>query len=143
MAPASEDDDVKAQFDAHECSRGAQFRMNREINAQASPLAMPERNLRIVKRQGAGTVGVCEACSEQFRSCIHPRSQAEWDIKILFERHKCRTLAERTVGDLTEQIRGESDPKRLGELVIAINLLLNAIEEQVARLTGQQPPLRH
>jgi hypothetical protein len=117
--------------------------MNGEINAQASPLAMPERNLRIVKRERAVTVGMCEACNEQFRSYIHPRSQSEWEIKTLFERHECRTLAERTVRDLTEQIRGESDRKKLGELVIAINLLLNVIEEQVAKLTGQQSPLRH
>ena len=44
---------------------------------------------------------------------------------------------------MTEQISGESDPKKLGELVIAINLLLNVIEEQVAKLMGQHPPLRH
>lgn len=106
-------------------------------------LATPERNLRFVRRERAVTVGMCEACTEQFRSYIHPRSQSEWEIKTLFERHKCRTLAERTVRDLTEQIRGESDPKKLGELVIAINLLLNVIEEQVAKHTGQQPPLRH
>jgi hypothetical protein len=104
---------------------------------------MPERNLRIVERERAVTVGICEACNEQFRSHTPPRSQSELEIKILFERHRCRTPAERTLRDLTEQISGESDPKRLGELVIAINLLLNLIEEQVAKLMGQQPPLRH
>jgi hypothetical protein len=88
-------------------------------------------------------VGICEACNEQFRSHTPPRSQSEREVKILFERHKCRTLAERTLRDLTEQISGESDPEKLGELVMGINRLLNVIEEQVAKLMGQQPPLRH
>jgi hypothetical protein len=85
--------------------------MNREIDTHASPPAMPERNLRIVRRERAVTVGICEACNEQFRSYTLPRSQSEWEIKILFERDKCRILAERTLRDSTEQISGESDPK--------------------------------
>jgi hypothetical protein len=58
---------------------------------------MPDRNLRIVKRERAVTVGICEACNKQFQSHIHPPSQSEWEIKILFERHKCKTLAEPAV----------------------------------------------
>ena len=57
---------------------------------------MPARNLRIVKRELGLMLGICEACNKQFRSHIHPPSQkAEWEVKILFERHTCKTLAER------------------------------------------------
>ena len=55
---------------------------------------MPARNLRIVKREPGLMLGICEACNKQFRSHIHPPTQAEWEIKILFERHTCKTLAE-------------------------------------------------
>jgi hypothetical protein len=50
---------------------------------------MKDRTLRIVKRQTGMTVG---ACGKQFRSHIHPPSQAEWEITVLFHRHKCKTL---------------------------------------------------
>ena len=53
---------------------------------------MHARNLRIVKRQTGMTVGACEACGKQFRSYINPPSQAEWEIAVLFHRHKCKTL---------------------------------------------------
>ena len=53
---------------------------------------MQDRNLRIVKRKTGMTVGACEACGKQFRSHIHPPSQAEWEITVLFQRHKCKTL---------------------------------------------------
>jgi hypothetical protein len=56
---------------------------------------MPARKLRIVKRELGLILGTCEACNKQFRSPIHPPTQAEWEIKILFERHTCKTLAER------------------------------------------------
>jgi hypothetical protein len=52
---------------------------------------MKDRTLRIVKRQTGMTVGAC-ACGKQFRSHIHPPSQAEWEITVLFHRHKCKTL---------------------------------------------------
>jgi hypothetical protein len=44
---------------------------------------------------------------------------------------------------LREQIVKETDPEKLRELVININALLNLIEDQVAKLEGQQPPPRH
>jgi hypothetical protein len=56
---------------------------------------MPARNLRIVKRELGLMLGICDACNKQFRSHIHAPTQAEWEIKILFERHTCKTLAER------------------------------------------------
>ena len=56
---------------------------------------MPARNLRIVKRELGLMLGICDACNKQFRSQIHSPTQAEWEIKILFERHTCKTLAER------------------------------------------------
>ena len=57
---------------------------------------MPERYLRIVKRQRTLTVGICEACNQQFRSHIKPPTRSEWEIKILFERHTCKRPAEFT-----------------------------------------------
>jgi hypothetical protein len=57
---------------------------------------MQDRNLRMVKRQTAMTVGLCEACGKQFKSHIHPPSQAEWEIAVLFHRHKCKKLPGRT-----------------------------------------------
>jgi hypothetical protein len=45
--------------------------------------------------------------------------------------------------DLREQIARESDPESLRQLVMNINALLNLIEDQVAKLEGQQPPSRH
>ena len=56
---------------------------------------MPARNLSIVKRELGLMLGICEACNKQFRSHIHSLSQAEWEIKILFERHTCKTPAKR------------------------------------------------
>jgi hypothetical protein len=56
---------------------------------------MPARNLRIVKRELGLMLGICDVCNKQFRSHIHPPAQAEWEIKILFERHTCKTLVER------------------------------------------------
>jgi hypothetical protein len=53
---------------------------------------MQDRSLRIVKRQTGMTVGACEACGKQFRSHIHPPPQAEWEITVLFQRHRCKTL---------------------------------------------------
>ena len=53
---------------------------------------MQDRSLRIVKRQPGMTVGACETCGKQFRSLVHPPSPAEWEITVLFHRHKCKTL---------------------------------------------------
>ncbi len=53
---------------------------------------MQDPNLRIVKRQPRMTVGACETCGKPFGSHIHPPSQAEWEITVLFHRHKCKTL---------------------------------------------------
>ena len=53
---------------------------------------MQDRDRRIVERQAGMTVGACEACGKQFRSHMHPPSQAEWEITVLFQRHKCKTL---------------------------------------------------
>jgi hypothetical protein len=45
--------------------------------------------------------------------------------------------------DLREQIARENDPERLRGLVMNINVLLNMIEDQLAKLEGRQPPPRH
>jgi hypothetical protein len=45
--------------------------------------------------------------------------------------------------DLGEQIARENDPERLRGLVMNINVLLNMIEDQLAKLEGRQPPPPH
>ena len=52
-------------------------------------------------------------------------------------------LGSRALRDLRDQITKESDPEKLRALVMEINLLLNLIERQVAKIEDQQPPLRH
>jgi hypothetical protein len=54
-----------------------------------------------------------------------------------------RELGSNALRDLREQIAKENDPEKLRELVLAINVLLNMIEEQVAKIAGQRPPPRH
>jgi hypothetical protein len=52
-------------------------------------------------------------------------------------------LGSAALHDLREQIYRENDPERLRELVLNINVLLNMIEDQVARLEGRQFPRSH
>jgi hypothetical protein len=51
---------------------------------------MEKRNLRMVKTSPPA-VGVCEACSAVFKSHLHQASQSQWEIEVLFERHKCKS----------------------------------------------------
>jgi hypothetical protein len=44
----------------------------------------------IEKRTPTLTVGICDACKEQFRSHLKIPAQAEWEIAVLFQRHKCK-----------------------------------------------------
>jgi hypothetical protein len=53
---------------------------------------MTKRSLRITTRGEHGTNGVCEACNMQFTSHLPQLNPAEWEIRILFARHKCRPL---------------------------------------------------
>jgi len=55
---------------------------------------MTAKGFHIETREPTLTVGVCEACNKRFRSHIQQRDQAEWEITVLFQRHKCKTLAE-------------------------------------------------
>jgi len=52
---------------------------------------MQKRKLRIVK-QNPPAIGVCERCNEQFKSHLPQEDQAEWEIRTLFERHKCKPV---------------------------------------------------
>jgi hypothetical protein len=52
-------------------------------------------------------------------------------------------LGSAALRDLREQIARENDPERLRELVLNINVLLNMIEDQVARLEGRKFPRSH
>jgi len=53
---------------------------------------MAKRQLRIVKRNPAPMIGICEACNEQFKSYLPKEQQAEWEVKTLFSRHKCKPI---------------------------------------------------
>jgi hypothetical protein len=77
------------------CSKGSPITTMGVVKRKSRFDLMPARNLRIVKRELGLMRGICEACNKQFRSHIHAPTQAEWEIKILFERHNCKTLAER------------------------------------------------
>lgn len=50
---------------------------------------MPKRNLRIVKRTPVA-IGICEACNMQFHSKQPVEDNAEIDMMIQFDKHKCK-----------------------------------------------------
>src|SRR5277367_283169 len=49
---------------------------------------MPNRLLRIVRRP-TFLMGVCEYCNAEFRSHLVNQEVADWELKVLFSRHKC------------------------------------------------------
>ena len=51
-----------------------------------------------------------------------------------------RELVSKCLHDLKKLIAKEQNPHNLRELVAEINLLLDLIEIQVARIEGQKPP---
>jgi len=55
---------------------------------------MTTKGFHIEKRGSTLIVGVCEACNKRFRSHIQRPDQAEWEITVLFQRHKCKALTE-------------------------------------------------
>jgi hypothetical protein len=59
---------------------------------------MPKRTLRIVKLTPIA-IGVCEACSMQFHSKQPLEDNAEIELKIRFNKHKCkpRDAAQKTL----------------------------------------------
>jgi hypothetical protein len=52
---------------------------------------MPKRSLRIVKRTPIA-LGICEACNMEFHSKQPVEDNAEIDMKIQFNKHKCKRL---------------------------------------------------
>ena len=50
---------------------------------------MEKRNLRIVKTSPPA-VGLCEGCNAIFKSHLRQAVHSEWEIKVQFERHKCK-----------------------------------------------------
>ena len=53
---------------------------------------MPKRRLRIVKSSPLPIIGVCEACSQQFKSHNPETDKGEWEISIEFSNHECKPL---------------------------------------------------
>jgi hypothetical protein len=49
---------------------------------------MPERNLRIVKRTPI-TTGICEHCNAEFKSSQPLKDDAEAEMRVQFDAHKC------------------------------------------------------
>jgi hypothetical protein len=64
-------------------------------------------------------------------------------IRLLSKVAMTHELGSRALRDLRDQITKESDPEKLRALVMEINVLLNLIERQVAKIEDQQPPPRH
>ena len=54
---------------------------------------MPQRKLKIVKKNLKVTLGVCEACNAQFTSHLPQPDQSQWEIQTQFDRHKCEREA--------------------------------------------------
>jgi len=52
---------------------------------------MQKRKLRIVKRTPVA-LGICERCNAQFHSKQPVEDNAEIDMKIQFDKHKCKPL---------------------------------------------------
>jgi len=52
---------------------------------------MPKRSLRIVKRTPIA-LAICESCNVQFHSKQPVEENAEIDLKIQFNKHKCTPL---------------------------------------------------
>ena len=52
-------------------------------------------------------------------------------------------VVSKTLRELGEQVAQEQDPKKLRDLVIEINSLLDIIEEQVAKLEDPPPASPH
>ena len=52
---------------------------------------MPTRTLRIVKLTPIA-IGICEACNMQFHSKQPLEDNAEIELKIQFNKHKCKSL---------------------------------------------------
>ncbi len=55
---------------------------------------MIKRNLLIKEGKPALTAGACEACNKEFISRIQSPAQTDWEIEVLFQRHKCKALTE-------------------------------------------------
>ena len=52
-------------------------------------------------------------------------------------------VVSKSLRELAREIAEADDPAKLRQLVVEINKLLDAIEDQAARLEGRNPPLRH
>ena len=46
---------------------------------------------------------MCEGCEARFKSYLHQAAQSEWEIRVRFERHKCK-LRSTAVNTATEVI---------------------------------------
>ena len=79
---------------------------------------MPERKLRIVKRQSPDSIGVCEGCNQQFTSHLPQADKAEWEISTLFSRHKCKPASLRTPA---KPLPGSSERLPISKLCTCFN----------------------
>ena len=64
-------------------------RVVHSFELQGGNAGMEKRNLRMVKT-GPPAIGVCDACNAVFKSHLHQTAQSEWEIRVQFERHKCK-----------------------------------------------------
>jgi hypothetical protein len=52
---------------------------------------MLRRNLRIVQRTPI-ILGICERCNSQFRSSKPSQGEADQEIRVAFDAHKCKLM---------------------------------------------------
>ena len=67
------------------------FHRSPSLSAAAVNLSMATRRLRIVKT-APDFLRVCERCGSQFKSSLPAQSEAENEIAIAFDAHKCLPL---------------------------------------------------
>jgi len=65
---------------------------------------MPKRNLRIVKLTPIA-LAICETCNMQFHSKQPVEENAEIDMKIQFNKHKCKSVDQRSESSSTRKPR--------------------------------------
>ncbi|MBA3914735.1 MAG: hypothetical protein H0X25_13005 [Acidobacteriales bacterium] len=60
-----------------------------------APASMPGTSLRIVQRSASMTIAVCNRCGRKFETHVPSRVDADWELQVLFERHKCAPIRQK------------------------------------------------
>jgi hypothetical protein len=111
---------------------------------EAAPDAPAALFTKVLCRQSNLVTKVRAAnCCDLAQRVLSPYSVLCRHPIVYLENKMSHDLGSVALRDLGEQIARENDPERLRGLVMNINVLLNMIEDQLAKLEGRQPPPRH